>query len=422
MNPQGSALEVQKQNIMTGEESRAYAKELSESKIISQYFRGSIPNVLYAMELGRVYGLEAATVLQNIHVFPDGKGNLKAATSAHLMVTLARRAGHIVTTTSNPKGATCTIIRGDSIFGKMLKGNVDPEELAHYSTILSTLKDLDIDAKEMGVSQVRWTTEMAIRAELMGKDNWAKYPHSMFASAAKRDGVRVSCEEVLIQLADRSAQVMSEFGPLSADGQPIEVAWSYTADELGASITDEGEEVSLPRRQGESAPPKEPREEVTVGRPVPSSTASAAADIAAQAAANPAQAGWHKERPAQESPKEPDDPAIRGFVVSKSPTDIAVWARQTILSGDIPEEVKAQRTVTVMKILMECDIDKVAAVVSAISALEGLTPNQKLDLMGRLHQSAKDSGVLSQEIEGGPSKLKEHIIATVQPLMKSSGS
>lgn len=419
MNPQGSALEVQKQNIMTGEESRAYAKELSESKIISQYFRGSIPNVLYAMELGRVYGLAAATVLQNIHVFPDSKGNLKAATSAHLMVTLARRAGHIVNTTSNPKGATCTIIRGDSIFGKMLKGNVDPGELAHYSAILSTLKDLDIDAKEMGVSQVRWTTEMAIRAELMGKDNWNKYPHSMFASAAKRDGVRVSCEEVLIQLADRSEQVMSEFGPLLADGQPIEVAWSYTADELGASITDDGEEVHLSPRSKVQERQEAPRESVGISRAVPSSTASAAADIAAQAAANPAQAGWHKESPAQSSPQEPDDQTIRNFVSSKAPSDIAVWARQTILSG-LGDDVKSQRIVTVAKLLTECDIDKFAAVISAFSALEDLSPNQKLDLIGRLHQAAKDAGILKQEVDGGPSKLNDYIVKTVQPLMKTS--
>lgn len=419
MNSQGSALEVQNHNIMTGEESRAYAKELSESKIISPHFRGSISNVLYAMELGRVYGLEAATVLQNIHVFPDKKGNLKATTSAHLMVTLARRAGHIVTTMSNPKGATCTIVRGDSIFGKMLKGEVAPEELAHYSTILATLKDLEIDAKELGVSQIRWNTEMAIRAELMGKDNWNKYPHSMFAAAAKRDCVRLACEEVLIQLADRSTQVMSEFGPLSADGQPIEVSWSLTADELGASVTDEGEEVKLSRQEPESGQSEETRESVTTNRLVPSSTASAAADIAAQASANPAQAGWHKERPAQDSPQEPSDQAIRNFVGSKSPTDIAVWARQTVLS-DIADDVKNQRIVTVAKLLTECDIDKVAAVVSALSVLEDLNPNQKLDLIGRLHQAAKDAGILKQEVEGGPSKLNDHIVKMVQPLMKPS--
>lgn len=400
---------------MTGDEARAYAKELSESKMISPYFRGSEANILYAMELGRVYGLEAVTVLQNIHIFPDKKGNLKAATSAHLMVTLARRAGHIVTTTTNPQGATCTIVRGDSIFGKMLKGNVSPDELAHYSAILSTLKEMGVDAKAMGISQIRWTTEMAIRAELTDKDNWAKYPHAMLASAAKRDCVRITCEEVLIQLADRSSQIMTDVGPLSVEGSPIEVNWSYTADELGASITDEGEEVKLSPQQRPRVDIS--REDAPRPNPAPSSPDpdTAAADIAAQAASDPSRAGWHDKNPSQENSEEQ---AARSFVIAKAPGEIAFLSRKTILSEDIDDQVKDRRIIALMKTLASaCDIDKVAATVTAISDLDDLGSKVKLELLGRLHQAAKDSNILSADIEGGSTSLKDHIVETVRPLM-----
>jgi hypothetical protein len=238
--------------LMTGDEMRRYAAELARSSMVSPYFRGSTANMLYAIELGRVYGMEPATILQNIHVFEgaDKSGNtvLKAGLSAALMVTLARRAGHIVKTSANPIKATCTIVRGDTILGKILKGRIPPEELSHYRDMLITLKDMGVDPKESMTTEVVWNEDKAKRAGLFGKGNWVKYPQSMYPARAKSEGIRLACEEVLIQLADRASQV----GELTAAGQPIAIDFTHTADELGAPMTDEGETVRVehdtPRR------------------------------------------------------------------------------------------------------------------------------------------------------------------------------
>jgi len=344
--------------LLTGEDARAYAKELSESTMVGPFFRGSVPNMLYAMELGKLYDLEPAAVLQNVHIFEsvkDGKTTLKAALSANLMVTLARKAGHTVTTTSNPARAQTTIVRGDSIIGKLLKGEVDAEQLAHYATILSTLKDMGVDAQKLATTETFWNEEKAVTAGLFGKGNWAKYPGPMMAARSKSEGVRMACEEVLIQIANRAAVIEMRHGPLTADGQPLQVSWNYTADEMDASVTDDGEFVpggsSTPKTRTVQQPQ---REQATVTQIRPTATTDAAiakADIAAQAAASTAQAGWGKAQPEPAKAPAPEEPklseaevaaqkmaaSVRSFVETKTYADVeGILVKK--LTEDMPSE------------------------------------------------------------------------------------
>lgn len=303
--------------MLTGNEARAYAENLSKSEMLSTFFQGSVENVLFAMELGKSYNLEPAALLQNIHVFEtwkDGVKSLKATLSANLMVHLARHAGHIVTTKANANKATCTIIRGDTIFAKMLRGDIKAEELEHYSKILSTLKEMDMDPKAYAVTESVWTMDKAHTAGLVKeKGNWVKYPHAMLAARSKADAVRMACEEVLITINNDADRIGGGF--VDRHGNPISTSWTHLADELGGELTDDGVDHS---RRGASrqsnviaasrnqAPQASPQSSAPATNP-----ATARADIAAQAATDPSRAGWGKPNaaPQEETSEAPEEQA-----------------------------------------------------------------------------------------------------------------
>jgi hypothetical protein len=357
--------------LLTGEERLAYAKDLSESTIISSFFRGSVPNMLYAMELGKIYDLEPAAILQNIHVFEtwkDGKCTLKAGLSANLMVSLARKAGHIVTTTANPVKATTKIIRGDTILARMIRGDVDREELEHYTRILEALQKMGMKPDEIGVAEATWNETKATTAGLFGKGNWAKYPHAMLAARAKTDAVRLACEEVLIQLSNNAARI-GQFA--TADGQPIDVRWGHTADELDAEITDDGELVSTsssPRPQRPSvtaqAPAPEPR---PAPAPAVDQQQSAQADIAAQASSDPSKAGWGKAA-AETAPKTDGQAAkVRAFVEAKPFEETLKLLDRTATADGMSDDDRRSRLVMLLNPVAElCTTDQIMQVLAEV--------------------------------------------------------
>ena len=428
--------------IMTGDEARAYAKELADSTMVSPYFRGSVPNMLYAIELGQNYGLKPTSILQHIHVFEttveDKKTKrvdtvLKAGLSSALMVYLARTAGHIVNTSASPSFGKTTIVRGDSIFGKMLKGTVDPSELEHYSNILNTLKEMGVDPKATAFTESVWNLEKAQTAGLLdargqGKGNWKTYPHAMLAAHSKTDAVRLACEEVLIQISDTAANI----GQLSYEGVPIDVQWKHTADELGAEITDDGELVPssnaprtavAPRPQHQqSAPEPEPVRERIVVTP---SAADAARDIAAQAASDPSKAGWHGGTQRAET-KTAGGSRIQQFVNAKSGEDLATWAKMKIISNE-SDEVKATQVAQVMGILVEdSPSSKVIDCVRAICEMTDLDAGQKVELVAAIHKAVTQFQRVDAPVtytapgtEGSTSSgLGEAVMAFAAPLVK----
>lgn len=411
MNPSAETLRpVHPTALMTGDEARSYAKELAESTMVSPYFRGSVPNMLYAIELGRNYGLQPTSVLQHIHVFEsvskDNKVVLKAGLSAALMVYLARSAGHIVNTTANASFAKTTIVRGDSIFGKMLKGEVDSGELKHYSDILTSLKELDVDPKATAFSESVWNLEKAITAGLLnakgeGKGNWAKYPHSMLAARSKTDGIKLACEEVLIQLSDTAANI-GEFS--TVDGQAIDVNWRYTADELGEAITDEGEVVKTAPTQ---APPRRATATVTTPRPQPA----------------PEPPVQHQQPVADTPAVNPEEAKIRPFVETSDPSSLASWLKDP--TGN-DEDEKKQRTEMVLRLLVSlCEASRIVAVIEAICELTDIEPQAKIPMIMQIHQLATamdriDSPVIFQppgSENDTHGNLGNAIVAFVRPLM-----
>lgn len=437
--------------LITGSEARSYATELANSTMISPYFRGSVSNVLFAMELGQSYGLKPVSVIQHIHVFEttveDKKTGrvdtvLKAGLSAALMVYLARRDGHIVNTTATPSFAKTTIVRGDSIYGKLLKGDISPDELEHYSKILATLKDMGVDPKATSFTESVWNTDKARTAGLVdskgeGKGNWKKYPHSMMSARSKTDGVKLACEEVLIQIGNAAEQI----GQFSYEGVPIDVQWKYTADELGASITDEGERVyddtvrpqQAQRTQRTSSravapvdsdPPARERVVVTP------SAADAARDIAAQAAADPSKAGWHggtqktAQAPAAASPA---TDRIGVFIRTKNADQIADWA-QKLNAGNEDAAVKEERITTVMsRLVEEATSGKVMDTVRALCELSETDTGAKVEMVAEVHKAIKGLGRDDTPVTYTPpgaeasvtSGLGEAVMAYVKPLISA---
>ena len=397
--------------LLTGEEARAYAKDLSESTIISPFFKGSVANVLYAMELGKLYSLEPAAILQNVHVF-ESKGVVKAGLSANLMTSLARKAGHLVTTKANPTKATTTIIRGDTIFAKMLKGDISKEELEHYSTILTTLKEMDLDPKQYAVTEAMWNEDKAVKAELFGKGNWAKYPHAMLAARSKADCVRMACEEVLIQLSSNAA-ALGEF--TTNDGREVAMTWTHTADEIGAAITDDGEsfDISTARRPSAASRP----ERTTVR------TADRKPDPAAQAAVDPSQAGWGKAAEPEKLKQSPQADAVRKYVQEHSFEETAKLLDSSLAAPG------SSRTGRVEMILNACaelmTFEQVFMLLkNLVGKAEDLVP-VALKAIADYSQAAKTAEIMQEivldEDESVDAKQRQSQIHTIYSRLKETG-
>lgn len=456
--------------LLSGSEARAYAEDLAKSDMLSSFFQGSVANVMFAMELGKIYNLEPAALLQNIHVFEtwkDGKATLKASLSANLMVHLARQAGHIVTTKANQNKATCTIVRGDTIFAKMLRGNISGEELEHYAKILSTLKDMDMDPKAYAVAESIWTMDKAHTAGLVKeKGNWAKYPHAMLAARSKADAVRMACEEVLITINNQADRIGGGF--VDREGRQINTSWTHLADELGGSINeDDGSYVALdgqPNRRAnviEVTAPAQPEVRTQPTSPEVHSDKRntdtrnrdlAAADIAAQANNDPSKAGWgHSKAP--EEKKTSQESTVRRFVKNKEFSEVTKLLGSVLSGSGLSASDQASRKSLLLKAIAEVSsveqilevssmtpdvLDSVAsfsgastvvAVIQEIALDEAIDSEERLRSVFGAHKIIKKLGRQDDpapfydkrnETERKSVSLADAMKIIVQPLMKKS--
>lgn len=410
--------------LLTGEEARAYAKNLSESDMLSSFFQGSVANVMFAMELGRSYNLEPAALLQNIHVFEtwkDGKCTLKASLSANLMVHLARNAGHIVTTKANQNKASCTIVRGDTIFAKMLRGDIAPDELAHYSNILSTLKEMEMDPKAYAVTESVWTMDKALTAGLIKeKGNWVKYPHAMLAARSKADAVRMACEEVLITINNDADRIGGGFQ--TRDGQAIAMSWTHLADELGGSINEEdGSYVPIDKESRSTAVQAAPPVQATAPAPQREDS-SAKADIAAQASADPSRAGWGKQaEPAPEPKKDPQAAQaaqVRAFVEAKPFEETLSLIERTATAEGMSDSERTARLEMLLSPVAElCTTDQIVQVLTTVpgctdAALVAIADyaqaNKVAEILQEITLGDADNATRLSQAQTVYARLKEH--------------
>ena len=213
--PPSGALVVAPAKILTSNERHDLVKSLSGSTFLPTHFRNNEANIFYAVELGQSFGLEPVSIMKNIHVFDDGQGRIQAALSADLMVSLARRAGHVVHVKATKSKAIATLVRGE-----LLTMEVDR---------LKALAELGLPLKDYFTFEEVWSEEDAMTAGLLGKGNWKKYPRAMLQARAKAAIVRAAASEVLIQMSDASAQ----HGGLIVHGERIMPVTTHTADELG---------------------------------------------------------------------------------------------------------------------------------------------------------------------------------------------
>lgn len=135
-----------------------YAKLLAASGLLPAQYRNKPANLLWAIEYGEMLGLSPMAAINGVHMIEG-----KPSASAGLIGALVRRAGHRLQIRGDDESATCTITRSD-----------DDEPFT-----------------------VTWTLARAKQAELLGKDNWRKYPAAMLKARAVTECARDACEEAL---------------------------------------------------------------------------------------------------------------------------------------------------------------------------------------------------------------------------------
>lgn len=131
---------------------------IANTDLIPPKLRGNVPAIMATILKGRALGLDDMHALTALH-WIDGKPTLPAET----MVLLSRRAGHSIVGEYGDGKVTARGKRGDT-------------------------------GDEMTVT---WTLEMAQRANLLGKDNWKKYPESMLWARAASQLCRMLFADVL---------------------------------------------------------------------------------------------------------------------------------------------------------------------------------------------------------------------------------
>ncbi|RFA12124.1 hypothetical protein B7R22_16975 [Subtercola boreus] len=147
----------------------------------------SVGNVLLVMEHGAMLDLHPMAAINGIFIIEG-----KASMSANLMSAVVRGKGYKLRVfTEGSWGvdfkAVATLVRPD---------------------------DLDFTYR------VEWNEEKAARADLLGKDNWKKYPESMAKARAISEVIREGATDALNGIG-------------------------YTPEELGASVTEGGELVQV---------------------------------------------------------------------------------------------------------------------------------------------------------------------------------
>lgn len=169
---------------LTMPEKMQYAQALADASLLPRAYQRQPGNVLLAMEMGEALGIPAIQAINDIHVI-DGK----PSASANLIGALVRKAGHKLRVTGDDTTATAQIIRAD-----------DPDF----------------------TFEVTWTLDRARQAGLNRKGgNWEKYPAAMLKARAITEVARTACSDALYGV-------------------------TYTPEELGAVVTEDGDPVGQP--------------------------------------------------------------------------------------------------------------------------------------------------------------------------------
>lgn len=145
---------------------------ISRTEFVPKGLRGNIPAIMACVATGRAIGIDDMTSLRSINVI-DGKPSF----SAELMVLLVRRNKHSITGDVTGEKAIARGRRQDN-------------------------------GDEM---TVEWTLEMAKRANLLGKDNWKKYPESMLWARAVSQLCRMLFADVFVGSTYSSEEMSDEF-------------------------------------------------------------------------------------------------------------------------------------------------------------------------------------------------------------------
>jgi hypothetical protein len=152
---------------------------LAKSSLVPSAYRGKPENILLATLAGQPFGWDPTMAMRSFHVI-EGQPSLKP----EIMLALVRRAGHSVQGETTTEGATITGTRRDT-------------------------------GDKMTVS---YTLEDARRANLLGKSVWKQYPASMCWARALSQLCRMLFPDVVLGAG-------------------------YTPEELGATVTSDGEVV-----------------------------------------------------------------------------------------------------------------------------------------------------------------------------------
>lgn len=210
------------------ETDRRYAEELAASGMLPETYRNRPANVVWAINYARDLNLPVSTVLGNVYLSQDGK---PAVTTA-LMSGLVRRYTWIDKDGNKHK----THLR---VRMHMPSGTPDTKAYAVAQLVRA-------DDQEFTFESSPWTLHRAERAGLVkiveGKPwarsqrgrplPWEKYPEAMLKARAVAEVIRDAAQDLLLGIA------------------------SYTPEELGANVDEDGHPVNV-GRDGEGFPVEE---------------------------------------------------------------------------------------------------------------------------------------------------------------------
>lgn len=281
----------------TGVIDPAEVARLSKSKLLPEHLANDPASAEYMMRIGQSLGLDPVAAFQHIFVFPDGKGRLKAGMSAHLMAALAVAAGHTLHIEGNAIQATAVLVRNstpeeldrfrtmreeerrqklglledtDRLYKMQRQQILDriedlralvelgekpaDEELKVLRQQLSGLhKQYDFDALRQQVSETKFDLTKLARFEsvwtmkrangiggLTNKSVWQDFGPEMLKSRAKSGVVRDGAIDVILGVKHIMGDLGITFADESVDDYLAPSMATYTAEELGADVNEEG--------------------------------------------------------------------------------------------------------------------------------------------------------------------------------------
>ncbi|PRX90697.1 hypothetical protein [Allonocardiopsis opalescens] len=181
------------------------AKTIADTQFVPKQLRGNAPAVAAAIFAGREVGVGPMTSLQHIHVI-DGRPSM----SSELMRSRLLAAGHEIV----------------------------------YEELTSTR--CRVKGRRKGAQSwttVEWSADDARKANLLGKDNWRKYPGDMLVARATGKLARLIAPDALGGISYTSEELSDEGG----EGTVVEAQPKRTARRKSAAPKEtEGAPVEAP--------------------------------------------------------------------------------------------------------------------------------------------------------------------------------